>query len=75
MDELRVKRAPRIESEITVLGDKSISHRAVLIASLSNGPCVLRGFSPSIDCQHTVEAMRAFYRERRIDWARIYGRG
>ena len=58
MDELRVKRAPRIESEITVSGDKSISHRAVLIASLSNGPCVLRGFSPSIDCQHTVEAMR-----------------
>ncbi len=58
MDELRVKRAPRIESEIAVSGDKSISHRAVLIASLANGPCVLRGFSPSIDCQHTVEAMR-----------------
>src|SRR5438132_1654292 len=30
--ELRVKRAPRIEAEITVPGDKSISHRAAIIA-------------------------------------------
>ncbi len=59
MDELRIKRAPRIETEIIVSGDKSISHRAVLIASLANGPCVLRGFSPSTDCTHTVEAMRS----------------
>ena len=33
--ELRVKRAPRIEAEITVPGDKSISHRAAIIAALS----------------------------------------
>ena len=59
MDELRIKRAPRIEAEITVTGDKSISHRAVLIASLANGSCVLRGFSPSTDCAHTLTAMRS----------------
>ena len=59
MDELRIKRAPRIEAEITVSGDKSISHRAVMIASLANGPCVLRGFSRSADCMNTVLAMRA----------------
>src|SRR5216117_3193207 len=57
--ELRVKRAPRIDIEITVPGDKSISHRAVIIAALSNGPCTLRGFLPSEDCMHTVNAMRA----------------
>src|ERR1700751_678254 len=57
--ELRVKRAPRIDLEITVPGDKSISHRAVIIAWLSNGPCTLRGFLPSEDCMHTVNAMRA----------------
>jgi 3-phosphoshikimate 1-carboxyvinyltransferase len=59
MDDLRIKRAPRLEAEITVSGDKSISHRAVLIASLANGPCVLRGFSRSADCMNTVVAMRA----------------
>jgi 3-phosphoshikimate 1-carboxyvinyltransferase len=57
--EFRVKRAPRIESEITVPGDKSISHRAVIIGALSNGVCVLRGFLPSDDCLRTVQAMRA----------------
>jgi 3-phosphoshikimate 1-carboxyvinyltransferase len=57
--EFRVKRAPRIEAEITVPGDKSISHRAVIISSLSNGVCVLRGFLPSDDCMRTVQAMRA----------------
>src|ERR1700730_5258663 len=57
--ELRVKRAPRIDAEITVPGDKSISHRAAIIASLSNGICTLRGFLPSEDCMHTVNALRA----------------
>ena len=57
--ELRIKRASRIDIEITVPGDKSISHRAVIIAALSNGICTLRGFLPSEDCMHTVNAMRA----------------
>src|SRR5947209_14183046 len=57
--ELRAKRAPRIDTEITVPGDKSISHRAAIIAALSNGVCTLRGFLPSEDCMHTVNALRA----------------
>lgn len=57
--EFRVKRAARIEAEITVPGDKSISHRAAIIAALSNGVCVLRGFLPSDDCMRTVQALRA----------------
>jgi len=57
--DLRVKRAPRIDLEIAVPGDKSISHRAVIVAALSNGVCTLRGFLPSDDCIHTVNAMRA----------------
>src|SRR5205085_4015538 len=56
--ELRVKRAPRIEAEINVPGDKSISHRAAIIAALANGVCTLRGFLPSEDCMHTVNTLR-----------------
>ncbi len=56
---LRVRRSPRITAEIRVPGDKSISHRAVMLASLSNGVCVLRGFLPGEDCLATVSAMRA----------------
>jgi 3-phosphoshikimate 1-carboxyvinyltransferase len=58
MAELRVARAPHIESEIVVPGDKSISHRAVILAALTNGSCTIQGFLPSEDCRCTVEAMR-----------------
>lgn len=57
--ELRVRRAPLIRAEIRVPGDKSISHRAVMFASLSNGVCVLHDFGPGEDCQRSVAAMRA----------------
>src|SRR3984885_313529 len=59
MSELLVSRAPTIEAEIQVPGDKSMSHRAVLLSAISNGTCVVRGFLPSQDCQCTVNAMRA----------------
>lgn len=59
MAELRVKRGKIISQEMTVPGDKSISHRAVMIAALSNGPCLIEGFLPSEDCLSTVEAMRS----------------
>ncbi|MFV1994421.1 MAG: 3-phosphoshikimate 1-carboxyvinyltransferase [Verrucomicrobiales bacterium] len=59
MAEFRVKKSKPIVSEMTVPGDKSISHRAVLVAALSNGPCLIDGFLPSEDCLATVDALRA----------------
>ena len=44
---------------MTVPGDKSMSHRAVIIGALSNGPCEISGFLPSEDCVATVNALRA----------------
>ena len=41
---MKVKKTPSIQCEITVPGDKSISHRAVILAGLSNGTCVITGF-------------------------------
>src|SRR5476649_1682975 len=55
----KIRRAPLIEREIKVPGDKSISHRAVILAAISNGPCVITGFLPSEDCLCTVNALRA----------------
>ena len=59
MSDWKVRRAPALQTELTVPGDKSISHRAVMLAALSNGPCVIRGFLPSEDCLCTVAAIRA----------------
>ncbi len=59
MPDWKIRRAPTIHSELEVPGDKSISHRAVMLAALSNGTCVIRGFLASEDCLCTVAAMRA----------------
>jgi 3-phosphoshikimate 1-carboxyvinyltransferase len=45
--------------EVRVPGDKSISHRSIMMAALSNGPCEIEGFLPSEDCLSTVNAFRA----------------
>jgi 3-phosphoshikimate 1-carboxyvinyltransferase len=59
MAEWKIRRSAPIQAELEVPGDKSISHRAVMLASLANGPCVIRGFLASEDCLCTVGAMRS----------------
>lgn len=59
MSDWKIRRSAAIKTEITVPGDKSISHRAVMLAAMSNGTCVIRGFLPSEDCMCSVGAMRA----------------
>lgn len=54
----RVKRAPVLDTEITVPGDKSISHRAIMLASLSNGVCKITNFLEGEDCLSTAAAFR-----------------
>lgn len=59
MSEFRVRKGRPIATEITVPGDKSMSHRAVMFSALSNGPCLITGFLPSSDCLSTATAFRA----------------
>ncbi len=59
MTSYKVRRAKPITGEITVPGDKSISHRAMMFAGLSHGSCRIEGFLPSEDCLATMECMKA----------------
>ena len=54
----KVKRGAPIHCEITVPGDKSISHRAVMLSALSSGPCKITNFLQGEDCISTAEALR-----------------
>ena len=56
--EIRVYRAPRIEADIRVPGDKSISHRSALLAALSDGTCRLRNYLRGEDCLGTLRVLR-----------------
>jgi len=48
-----------IRGEITVPGDKSISHRAVMLGSIAEGHTVIRGFLNGADNRATIAAFRA----------------
>jgi 3-phosphoshikimate 1-carboxyvinyltransferase len=40
-------------------GDKSVTHRALLLAALAEGESVLSGVNPGADCRHVAQAVRA----------------
>lgn len=44
---------------VSVPGDKSVSHRAVMLAALAEGPSVIRNWLPAGDTLATLEVMRA----------------
>lgn len=49
----------RIRGAIRVPGDKSISHRSLLLGALAHGTTEVRGFLRSEDCLATLAALRA----------------
>jgi len=49
----------RIRGSIRVPGDKSISHRSLLLGALANGTTEVRGFLRSQDCLATLAILRA----------------
>jgi len=71
-----------LRGTITVPGDKSISHRAVLLAAIAEGISTLRNWLPAGDTLATLEAVRALGVDIEVDqcspqaWnLRVKGRG
>jgi 3-phosphoshikimate 1-carboxyvinyltransferase len=48
----------KINGVITVPGDKSISHRAIMLGSISEGKTEITGFLMGADCLSTIECFR-----------------
>lgn len=48
-----------LKGEIELPGDKSISHRAVMIGSIASGPTLIKNFLAGEDVLRTIEAFRA----------------
>jgi 3-phosphoshikimate 1-carboxyvinyltransferase len=55
---MRVEPAGTLVGHIAVPGDKSISHRALLVGALNEGETRIRGFGRSGDTQSTLDALR-----------------
>lgn len=54
----RLNPATRIGGELTVPGDKSVSHRSLLFGGIAEGRTEVSGFLASEDCLATLKALR-----------------
>ena len=55
---LRVNKVQKIQGRIRVPGDKSISHRAVMLSGISKGKGIVKGFLQGEDCYSTIACFR-----------------
>ncbi len=73
----RVRGRGPLRGVVRVPGDKSISHRAVMLGALAEGTTQVRNFLAGEDCLSTVRCLRALGAEVRLegDRATVVGRG
>ena len=75
---MRIEPAAAILGHIGVPGDKSLSHRAVLLGAVSDGETRIAGFGRSADTESTLAAVRALgvrVYEADDDTLRVFGAG
>lgn len=58
MEKQTIRKPNKFAGTITVPGDKSISHRAVMLASIAEGKSIITNFLESEDCLHTKQAFQ-----------------
>jgi len=75
---IQIQPARALVGHIGVPGDKSISHRALLLGAVGEEETVVRGFGRSGDTEATLAAVRALgaeVAEDEVDLVRVEGRG
>lgn len=66
----RIGPASRLDAAVTVPGDKSISHRALLLGAIARGRSYVGNCSPAADVESTARCLRDCG-----GWVRSFGRG
>jgi 3-phosphoshikimate 1-carboxyvinyltransferase len=59
MSNLIINRSGPLQGSVTVPGDKSITHRAIMLGALAEGHTYVRGWVPAEVCQATLRCMGA----------------
>ena len=74
---MEIKKAVSLNGSITVPGDKSISHRAVMLGALAEGTTHIKGFLPGADCISTINCFRSMGIEIQSngDIIEVHGKG
>ena len=62
---ITVQKSKKLSGYISIPGDKSISHRAIIFGSLCVGKTTITGLLESEDVQRTIEAFKTVRGEGR----------
>jgi 3-phosphoshikimate 1-carboxyvinyltransferase len=73
--DIKLKKVKAISGVIEVPADKSMTHRAVMLSSITEGDSVIRNYLPSDDCNRTIEAFRQMGAEIKVDSGNLYIKG
>ncbi|HET6697101.1 MAG TPA: 3-phosphoshikimate 1-carboxyvinyltransferase, partial [Gaiellaceae bacterium] len=68
---MRIEPAAAIRGDIAVPGDKSVSHRALLLGAIADGVSEIEGFGASEDTLSTAAAVRALGAGVEVDGERV----
>ena len=55
---MEIKKAKKLSGSLSIPGDKSISHRAVMFGSLAEGTTRISNFLEGADCLSTISCFR-----------------
>lgn len=58
-NKLLISPSRALRGEITIPGDKSITHRALIIGAIANGTTKISGFLAAADCMATMRALQS----------------
>ena len=74
---MKIEKVNGLKGEITVPGDKSISHRSIMLGALANGTTTVRGFLMGEDCLSTIDCFRKLGIDIDVtdDLVTIHGKG
>lgn len=70
-----IKKMKRFSGTLTVPGDKSISHRAVMLGSLAKGMTEISGFLTGADCLSTIDCFRSMGTEITVNGGKVIVKG
>jgi 3-phosphoshikimate 1-carboxyvinyltransferase len=59
MSQMRIRPSGPLRGHIRVPGDKSISHRALILGAIADGASRIENYLPAADCRATLGAIRA----------------
>ncbi len=74
---MKINKMRSVKGEITVPGDKSISHRAVMLGALADGTTHISGFLKGADCLSTIDCFRKMGIDIEVDGnnVTVHGKG